>query len=414
MQNLAILLAAIAAIASLASLVCLVLILIKGRSQDSAIKTKEELQAIEARIKTSINEFELRNTAAQDQAGHTLRTEVQNTLSTLGITMENRLVNLTKTNEDSANTLRRTLADNIEIIRKSVDEKLGATIEQRLGASFKHVGESLESVQRGLGEMRSLANGIGDLKNLLTNVKSRGTWGEVQLGALLEEVLTAGQFERNVHPVPRSNAVVEFAIKLPGQGDDESSPLWLPIDSKFPKENYERLIESTHNGSDASTVEAISKAVEDDLLKCARDIAEKYVKPPYTTDFAIMFLPSEGLYAEALRRPGFTDKLQSKYRIVVAGPTTLLALLNSLQMGFRTLAIQKRGSEVWKVLGTVKTEFQTFGGILERLSKNLSDAQSSVSKVQERSELMQKKLRDVEEVPGVDSTTPLAELPTPE
>ena len=224
MQNLAILLAAIAAIASLASLVCLVLILIKGRSQDSAIKTKEELQAIEARIKTSINEFELRNTAAQDQAGHTLRTEVQNTLSTLGITMENRLVNLTKTNEDSANTLRRTLADNIEIIRKSVDEKLGATIEQRLGASFKHVGESLESVQRGLGEMRSLANGIGDLKNLLTNVKSRGTWGEVQLGALLEEVLTAGQFD-NVHRRHCQACAVDHATDIAFERDVVQFPL---------------------------------------------------------------------------------------------------------------------------------------------------------------------------------------------
>lgn len=285
----------------------------------------------------------------------------------------------------------------LEEMRKTVDEKLQTTLERRLGESFKLVSERLELVHRGLGEMQQIAAGVGDLKKVLTNIKTRGTWGEVQLGALLEQVLTAEQYGINVAPKPRSAERVEFALKLPGREEGEA-PVWLPIDAKFPQEDYQRLVEATDR-ADLVAAELAIKALEARLRQQARDIRDKYLAPPYTTDFGILFLPSEGLYAEALRRPGLAETIQRESRVVLAGPTTLAALLNSLQMGFRTLAIQKRSSEVWKVLGAVKTEFGRFGDVLGKVKEKLDQASKQIEETQHRSRQIDKRLRDVEALP---------------
>jgi DNA recombination protein RmuC len=261
--------------------------------------------------------------------------------------------------------LRSDNAGKLEQMRISVDEKLQGILEQRLGASFKLVSEQLEQVFRGIGEMQSLATGVGDLKKMLSNVKMRGAWGEVSLGSLLDQVLTADQYERNVEVRPGSNQRVEYAIKLPGS-DDGDAPLWLPIDAKFPNEDYERLVDASDRG-DSEAVEAASKAVEMRIRASANDICERYVHPPHSTDFGVLFLPTEGLFAEIIRRPGLVDALQRQCRIVVTGPTTLMALLNSLRMGFRTLAIQKRSSKVWQVRAAVKTEFGKYGEVLDKV-----------------------------------------------
>ncbi|HXZ07355.1 MAG TPA: DNA recombination protein RmuC, partial [Paraburkholderia sp.] len=285
-------------------------------------------------------------------------------------------------------------------------EKLHATLEQRLGESFKQVSDRLEQVHRGLGEMQTLAAGVGDLKKVLTNVKTRGTWGEMQLEALLEQLLTADQYAKNVATIPRSGDRVEFAIKLPGRqdsGDGAALPVWLPIDAKFPREDYERLLEA-QDRADPVAVEEASRALEARIRAEARTIAEKYVSPPHTTDFALLFLPTEGLYAEILRRPGLTDLLQRDYRVTIAGPTTLTALLNSLQMGFRTLAIEKRSSEVWQVLGAVKTEFGKFGDVLAKTKSQLETVTRSIEQAEVRTRAMNRKLRDVEALPGEQAT----------
>jgi DNA recombination protein RmuC len=286
-------------------------------------------------------------------------------------------------------------------MRRTVDEKLHATLEQRLGESFKLVSDRLEQVHRGLGEMQTLAAGVGDLKKVLTNVKTRGTWGEVQLEALLEQLLTADQYAKNVATVPKSADRVEFAIRLPGRTEQggAATPVWLPIDAKFPREDYERLIEAQER-ADPVAVEDASRALEARIRAEARTIAEKYVSPPHTTDFALLFLPTEGLYAEVLRRPGLTDLLQRDYRVTIAGPTTLTALLNSLQMGFRTLAIERRSSEVWQVLGAVKTEFGKFGDVLAKTKAQLETVTRSIEAAETRTRMMNRKLRDVEALPG--------------
>ena len=288
-------------------------------------------------------------------------------------------------------------AKKLDDMRRTVDEKLHQTLEQRLGESFKIVSERLEQVQRGLGEMHALAQGVGDLKRVLTNVKTRGTWGEVQLGTMLEQVLTAEQYAANVATRPGSKERVEFAIRLPGGADGE--PVWLPIDAKFPLEDYQRLLDAQER-VDPVAVEAAAKALEMRLRDEAKTIRAKYVEPPHTTDFAILYLPVEGLYAEALRRAGLADVLQRDYRITLAGPTTLGAMLNSLQMGFRTLAIEKRSSEVWTILGAVKHEFQQFGDALAHTKKKLNEAANSISKAETRSRVLGRKLRDVEALPG--------------
>lgn len=300
-------------------------------------------------------------------------------------------------------------ADNsakLEEMRKTVDEKLHATLEQRLGESFKLVSDRLEQVHRGLGEMQTLAAGVGDLKKVLTNVKTRGTWGEVQLAALLDQVLTAEQYASNVATRPGSNDRVEFAIRLPGR--EVGEPVWLPIDAKFPSEDYQRLVEAQER-ADVVGVEAAGKALETRLKDEARTIREKYIQPPHTTDFAILYLPTEGLYAEALRRPGLAEALQRDQRVSLAGPTTLAAMLNSLQMGFRTLAIEQRSSEVWAVLGAVKTEFGKFGEALAHTRKKLQEASNTIDKAEVRTRAVTRKLKEVEALPAVAAVALIGE-----
>jgi DNA recombination protein RmuC len=287
-------------------------------------------------------------------------------------------------------------AKQIDKMRATVDEKLQGTLEKRLGESFKLVSDRLEQVHQGLGAMRQLASDVGGLQKVLTNVKTRGGWGEVQLGALLEQVLTSDQFARNVKTRGDSGDHVDFAIKLPG--DENGAPVWLPIDAKFPTEDYQRLIGAQEKG-DVPAIDEAMKSLETQLKKSAKDICQKYINPPKTTDFAIMFLPTEGLYAEAIRRVGLVEQVQRDCRVVLAGPTTLVALLNSLQMGFRTLAIQERSSEVWNLLSGVKTEFGKFGEALSAVKDKLDQAARHVDSVAVRSRAITKKLRDVEELP---------------
>ncbi len=286
----------------------------------------------------------------------------------------------------------------LEEMRQTVDEKLHRTLEARLGESFKLVSDRLEAVQKGLGEMQSLATGVGDLKRVLTNVKDRGTWGEYQLGAILEEILTPDQYATNVQPKAGGERV-EYAIRLPGQAQDPKKPLWLPIDAKFPKEDYERLMEASRL-ADANGVEESKRALLAALQKSAKDIHDKYISPPDTTDFAIMFLPTEGLYAEALRQPGFHDELQRKYRVLVVGPTVLSAFVTSLRVGFQTLAIEHRANEIREVLGAVKNEFGKFGNVLDKVKKQLTTASNTIDETATRTRAMARKLREVEELPA--------------
>ncbi len=288
-------------------------------------------------------------------------------------------------------------AKQIDKMRATVDEKLQGTLERRLGESFKLVSERLEQVHKGLGAMQQLASDVGGLQKVLSNVKTRGGWGEVQLGSLLEQILTPDQFAQNVKTREESADRVEFAIKLPG--DQNGAPVWLPIDAKFPTEDYQRLLAAQDKG-DTVAVEDAMKSLETQLKKSAKDICQKYINPPRTTDFALMFLPTEGLYAEAIRRIGLVEQVQRDCRVIFAGPTTLAALLNSLQMGFRTLAIQKRSSEVWNLLAGVKTEFAKFGESLVKVKEKLDQASNDMDKVAVRSRAITKKLRDVEELPS--------------
>ena len=332
------------------------------------------------------------------------------------------LAHLTNSNEQRFEQLRLAVearlgamqADNaskLEDIRRTVDEKLHATLEQRLGESFKLVSDRLEQVHRGLGEMQTLATGVGDLKRVLSNVKIRGTWGEVQLAALLEQLLTPEQYVKNVVTRSTGSDRVEFAIRLPGRdlGDDDQRPVWLPIDAKFPLEDYQRLLDAQERG-DPAALDAAVRGLELRLRDEARKIHDKYVEPPYTTDFAILYLPTEGLYAEALRRPGLVDVLQRDWRICIAGPTTLSALLNSLQMGFRTLAIERRSSEVWAVLGAIKTEFGKFGEILEATRRKLEQASRSIESAGVRTRQIERKLKSVEALPVAEAQLRLGDL----
>ena len=295
----------------------------------------------------------------------------------------------------------------LEQMRATVDEKLHATLEQRLGESFKQVAERLEQVHKGLGEMQNLARDVGSLNRVLTNVKTRGIFGEVQLAGLLEQVFTPEQYAANVATVPGSNERVEFAIRLPGQRDD-GEPLWLPIDAKFPREDYERLLEA-QDRADAAGVEASGRAIEMRLRAEAKTIRDKYIAPPHTTDFAILFVPTEGLYAEALRRPGLVEALQREHKVMLTGPTTLLATLTSLQMGFRTLVLQKRSAEVWEVLGAVKNEFSKFGDVLAKTKKKLDEASNTIAQAETRTRAMTRTLKNVELLPD-EATASLLNL----
>lgn len=326
---------------------------------------------------------------------------------------------LTESNKAGIDKLRSTIDTQLKYLqesnekkldqmRQTVDEKLQSTLEKRLSESFKLVSERLEAVQHGLGEMQNLATGVGDLKRVLTNVKARGTWGEVQLGSLLEQILTPDQYDKNVNIKTGSMESVEYAVRLPGKDDTVDSSVWMPIDSKFPQEDYLRLVEA----ADAADIDAVQKATAALIRSVhgsAKEIRDKYIEPPKTTDFAIMFLPTEGLYAEVLRQPGQVEKIQQDYRVVIAGPTTLSAILNSLRIGFRTLAIEKRSSEVWKVLAAVKTEFGKFGDVLSRVKKQLDTASNTIDQTGVRTRAMARKLREVEELP-LGATAKMLEL----
>lgn len=321
-------------------------------------------------------------------------------LSRFSLGLDERFERLKTTVESRLLAMQTDNAGKLEEMRRTVDEKLHATLEQRLGESFKQVSDRLEQVHRGLGEMQTLAAGVGDLKRVLTNIKTRGTWGEVQLASLLEQLLTAEQFAANVATRPDSNERVDFAIRLPGR--DDGAVVWLPIDAKFPIEDYQRLQDAQERG-DPVGVEAAARAMESRLKAEAKSIHEKYVAPPHTTDFALLYLPLEGLYAEALRRPGLAETLQRDWRVSLSGPSTLAAMLNSLQMGFRTLAIEQRSAEVWAVLGAVKTEFGRFGEALAQTRKKLDEASSSISRAETRTRQLSRKLKDIEALPVAES-----------
>lgn len=349
-----------------------------------------------------------------------LRESLSNTLTNQGKLQQDQLTafakqlkELERSNADSLDKVRITLDARVkelqqaneaklEEMRKTVDEKLQGTLEKRLGESFKLVSDRLEAVQRGLGEMQNLATGVGDLKRVLTNVKSRGTWAEVQLGAILEQFLVPEQFARNVKTKEGSDDLVEFAVRLPGRPDDPDSSVWLPIDSKFPQEDYLRLQEAAEAG-DAIGVQKAGDALARTLRIEAQKIQEKYLDPPGTTDFGIMFLATEGLYAEALRQPNLATDLQQNHRIVIAGPTTLAAILSSLRMGFQTLAIEKQASEVWKVLAAVKTEFGKFGEVLGKVKRQLKTASRTIDQAETRTRAMERKLRDVQHLPETEA-----------
>jgi DNA recombination protein RmuC len=332
-----------------------------------------------------------RNAAAED--AKSLRTEVNNSLLALGKTVEGRL-----------DKIRDENAAKLEEMRITVDEKLQGTLEKRLGASFSQVNENLERVYKSVGEMQVLATGVGDLKRLLSNVKLRGSWFEGSLGQMLDDVLAKEQFSQNVQVKPHSGERVEFAVKMPTSGDE---PVWLPIDSKMPKEDYERLSHASEQG-DAAAVEECAKALERCVLKHAKDISDKYICPPHTLDVAVMFMPTEGLFAEVVRRPGLVDRLQREFRIMVTGPTTLHALLSAIRVGFRSQAIQERSTEIWRVLGAVKTEFSKFGIVLDKVHKKLGEAQHVVEDAHQRKRAVDRKLREVEALPEAAANDVLA------
>ena len=343
--------------------------------------------------------------------------EMANVQKTQLETMSSAIAKLSDSNENKLEAIRVTVesklqsmqidnAKQLDQMRQTVDEKLQGTLEKRLGESFKQVSERLEQVHKGLGEMQILATGVGDLKKVLTNVKTRGTWGEVQLGALLDQVLNPDQFSTNV-ATRGGGERVEFAIKLPGQGLEKDETVWLPIDAKFPVEDYQRLVEAQEK-VDVEGVEAAGKLLENRVKSCAKDICEKYLSPPKTTDFGIMFLPIEGLFAEVIRRPGLTEVIQRECRVVIAGPTTLWSILNSLQMGFRTLAIQERSSEVWNLLAAVKTEWTKYGDVLDAVQNKLHQATDTIEKAKVRSRAIGRKLKNVQELPSVESVNLLA------
>lgn len=318
---------------------------------------------------------------------------------------EQKLEKIRDVVETRLKNLQEDNSQKLEKMRETVDEKLHSTLEKRLGESFKVVSERLEKVHEGLGEMQSLASGVGDLKKVLTNVKTRGTWGEIQLGNLLEQILTIDQYARNIATKKGSRDVVEFAIKLPGR---DGSVVYIPIDAKFPKEDYERLLQAQDIG-DVAAIEELAKAIENRIKLEAKKIKDKYIDPPQTTDFAIMYLPIEGLYAEVLRRPGLCEQLQRDFRVTLAGPTTITAVLNSLQMGFRTLAVEKRASEVWQLLGTVKNEFIKFGDILDKTHTRLKQASDEIESAARKSRTIEQKLKKVQELPSASSQPLLGE-----
>src|SRR5256886_4069122 len=364
-------------------IVAVVVLLTRRGNQGAATELAKRLEIIDRSLR---DEFS-RNREEAGAAAKNQREELATSLEGVRSIVDVRLKQLQDDN-----------AKQIDKMRATVDEKLQGTLERRLGESFKLVSERLEQVHQGLGAMRQLASDVGGLQRVLTNVKTRGGWSEWQLGALLEEMLTPGQFAKNMKPRDDTDERGEFAIRLPG--DENGTRVWLPVDAKFPMEHYERLTVAQESG-DSTAVEAAMKILETQLKRCAKDICEKYINPPKTTDFALLFLPSEGLYAEAIRRVGLVQNVQRDCRVTFVGPTTLAALLNSLQMGFRTLAIQKRSSEVWNRLAEVKTEFGKFGEALSAVKEKIDQASRKIEDVDVRSRAITKKLRDVEDLPPI-------------
>jgi len=365
-------------------------------------RTDTRLEALRAALSEDARKAREEGAATWKRFGEAMELR----LGQLAQNSELRLAEVRATLETRLGELRDDTAKQLDAMRATVDEKLHATLETRLGESFKLVSERLEQVHRGLGEMQHLAAGVGDLKRMLGNVKTRGVFGEVQLGALLEQLLTPEQYAGNVATVAGSNERVEYAIRLPGPRGD--APVWLPIDAKFPREDYERLLDAQER-ADAEAAALAAAALERRVRDEAKRIRDKYVAPPQTTDFAILFLPTEGLYAEVLRRPGLFESLQRDCRVTLAGPTTLTALLNSLQMGFRTLAIEKRSSEVWILLGAVKTEFGKFAGVLERTRSQLDTVRNSIDQAGVRTRAIERKLRGVESLPGEQTSALLGD-----
>lgn len=396
----------VATVAAVLAVLLLVVLLLRPRG-DAALREKlDALREGGERVERTLRDEQ-----------RAARAELADTLDRMGGQLRQSLSALTADNEKRLGEVRGALdtqlkalqtdnAAQLEKMRATVDEKLQATLETRLNQSFAQISERLEAVQRGLGEMQTLATGVGDLKRVLTNVKARGIFGETQLAALLEETLTADQYATNIATVPGSANRVEFAIHLPGTGE---APVWLPIDAKFPREDFERLVDAQER-ADAEAEAAARQALVRRIEAEARDIRDKYVAPPHTTDFAILFLATESLYAEALRQPGFLERIQQTCHVVLAGPSTLAALLNSLRMGFRTLAIEQRSSEVWQILGAVKTEFGKFGAVLEKTRKQLDAARNTIDSAGTRTRAIERKLRSVEELPAADSQAVLGRL----
>jgi len=420
--------------------VLLLLILLRRKPEDLYEKLKPELAELESKQVRAESVLRDEMTRNRDETGKNAgqaRLELSKALTDASDSLLKRMTEnagmqrdqldsfakqlgvMTKLNEEKLETVRQSVEKQLQALREdnsrkleqmraTVDEKLQSTLEQRLGESFKQVSERLEQVYKGLGEMQTLATGVGDLKKVLTNVKTRGTWGEIQLGNILEQILTPDQYDTNVATRKNSSERVEFAIRLPGQDARSETVVWMPIDSKFPQEDYQRLMDA-QEAADKDLADRSMKRLEARIKTEAKNIREKYIDPPYTTDFGIMFLPVEGLYAEVLRQPGLCDTLQRDHRVVVTGPTTLAALLNSLQMGFRTLAVEKRSSEVWELLGVVKTEFGKFGDVLARTKKKLQEAGNTIDQAAVRSRAIERKLRKVQEIPQ-DSTASTPDL----
>ncbi|MFM1957783.1 MAG: hypothetical protein RI929_146 [Actinomycetota bacterium] len=382
-----------------------------NRDEIGRIITANQLQ-VDNKFELLRQSFEVTGKAQREEAAAS-RTELQKTLNESLEKMSTALKELTEANARKQDQLQTTMQasidkmqksneEKLEKMRETVDEKLQGTLEKRLGESFKLVSDQLESVQKGLGEMQNLASGVGDLKRVLTNVKNRGGWGEVQLSRQLEDMLSPEQYEANVKIKRNSDALVEFAIKLPGRQDGEI--VYLPIDSKFPQEDYERLL-AAQESADKDAIEVASKVLERAIKTQAKTIADKYIDVPQSTDFAIMYLPTEGLFAEVVRRPGLANELQNKFRVLITGPTTLMSLLNSLQMGFKTLAIEKSTSDVWKILSAAKAEFQKYGQVWDKLQKQLNTAQNTVSLAKTRTNAIERTLKNVETGIGIEASS---------
>jgi DNA recombination protein RmuC len=407
---------------ALTAVLAIVLLVRASRGYEGAGKeVREELRAGREEARTAAKELREEVSAGLKSTNDTLF----KTLDSMGKIQQTQLEGMTKqlkeltdSNQSALDRIRNTFDSRVKELqegnekkldemRKTVDEKLHDTLEKRLGESFKLVSDRLEAVHKGLGEMQNLATGVGDLKRVLTNVKARGTWAEVQLGAILEQILTPAQYEKNVAVKTDSSERVEYAVRLPGPEDDPEACVWLPIDSKFPQEDYLRLQEAAEK-AEPDAVQTATDALARTVRAAAKDIRDKYVNPPSTTDFGIMFLATEGLYAEVLRQPALVEDLQQQYRVVVAGPTTLAAILSSLRMGFQTLAIKRRAAEVWRVLGAIKTEFGKFGDVLDKVKRQLNTASRTIEDTGVRSRAIERKLRSVEQLPEAEASALLA------